>query len=73
MNQFERALVDLNNAFEGNFASMRTKVMLAAALAVTDKASVADRKGVLVTEDEWLDLCRKIYFWVRTVRPGGSN
>ncbi len=77
MTQFDIALAALNKSFEGNFAGMRVKSMLLAALAVTDGASINDRKGVVVTESEWLDLCRRVYRTVRNVRnvglPGGSN
>lgn len=50
--------------------AVRMQSLIVAALAMVDASSVEDRKGVLVTEAEFLELCRRFY---RKVRGASST
>jgi len=64
--RFDEILVELNTRFRDLLhPATRAQSLILAALAVIDIASSNDRKGVLVTEEEFLRFCGKVYKRVR--------
>ena len=55
---FDNILEELCLRFKHVHRAVRTQSLIVAALATMEAASVEDRKGVCLTEDEFLKFCR---------------
>ena len=69
-NGFHDILAELCERFRRVPRAVRMQGLIVAALAMVDAASIEDRQGVCVTEEEFIELCRRFF---RKVRGTGSS
>jgi hypothetical protein len=62
---FDELLMQLTHRFGEVPRAVRMQSLLVAALAMVDASSIEERKGVVTTEAEFLELCRRVYRKVR--------